>query len=51
MSFNGGAHVNTGYVTLREPFELPKGKYTAKVLLRITGTRSLGFARRDFTVD
>ncbi|MGH9420152.1 MAG: hypothetical protein ACRD3J_09270, partial [Thermoanaerobaculia bacterium] len=51
MSFNGGARVSSGYVTLREPFELPKGKYTAKVLLRITGTRSLGFVRRDFTVE
>jgi hypothetical protein len=51
ISFSGAARVNTGYVTLREPFELPKGKYAAKALLRITGTRSLGFVRRDFTVE
>lgn len=51
ISLTGAAHVTTGYLTLREPFELPKGKYTAKVLLRISGTRSLGFVRRDFTVE
>jgi hypothetical protein len=50
MSFSDAARVNAGYVTLREPFDLPKGKYTAKVLLRIAGTHSLGFVRRDFTV-
>ena len=50
ISFAGAARVTTGYVTLREPFELPKGKYTAKVLLRIAGTHSLGFVRRDFAV-
>jgi hypothetical protein len=38
-------------VTLREPFELAPGKYTAKVLLRIAGTKSMGFAKRDFAVE
>ena len=38
LSFTGAARVTTGFVTLREPFELPKGKYTAKILLRIAGT-------------
>lgn len=51
ISLTGPARVNTGYLTLREPFELPAGKYIAKVLLRITGTRSMGFARREFTVE
>ncbi|HSY50816.1 MAG TPA: VWA domain-containing protein [Thermoanaerobaculia bacterium] len=51
INFSGAGRVNTGYLTLREPFELPAGKYAAKVLLRITGTRSLGFVRRDFAVE
>jgi len=50
IGFDAAARVPSGYVTLREPFELPKGKYTAKVLLRISGTNSLGFIRRDFEV-
>jgi VWFA-related protein len=51
ISLSGKARVPTGYLTLNEPFQLPKGIYTAKVLLRISGTRSMGFVRRDFTVD
>ncbi len=51
INFSGKARVNTGYLTLNEPFALPKGKYASKVLLRISGTRSMGFVRRDFTVD
>jgi len=51
VSLTGPARVPTGYLTLREPFELPKGNYTAKVLLRITGTRALGYVRRDFVVE
>jgi VWFA-related protein len=51
LNFSGAGRVNTGYLTLREPFELPAGKYTAKVLLKISGTRSLGFVRRDFTIE
>jgi VWFA-related protein len=51
INFSGAGRVNTGYLTLNEPFELPPGKYAAKVLLRISGTRSLGFVRRDFTVE
>jgi VWFA-related protein len=51
INFNDAARVTTGYLTLREPFELPAGRYTAKVLLQITGTRSMGFVRREFTVD
>jgi len=51
INLTGPARVTTGYLTLNEPFELPKGKYSAKVLLRIAGTRSLGFVRRDFTID
>ncbi|MEK6374047.1 MAG: VWA domain-containing protein [Acidobacteriota bacterium] len=50
IGFDSAARIPSGYVTLREPFELPKGKYTAKVLLRISGTNSLGFIRRDFEV-
>jgi len=51
INLTGPARVTTGYLTLNEPFELPKGKYAAKVLLRISGTKSLGFVRRDFTID
>ena len=51
ISLTGAARVNTGYLTLREPFELPAGKYAAKVLLRITGTKSMGFVRREFAVE
>jgi hypothetical protein len=51
IALTGAARVNSGYVTLREPFELPPGKYTAKVLLRITGTKSMGLLRRDFVVE
>jgi VWFA-related protein len=51
IGFSGAARVNSGYVTLREPFELPPGKYTAKVLLRIAGTKSMGFIKRDFAVE
>jgi VWFA-related protein len=51
ISFTGPGRVNTGYVTLRESFALPPGKYAAKVLLRISGTKSLGFVKRDFTME
>jgi VWFA-related protein len=51
IAFNGAARVNSGYVTLREPFELPPGKYTAKVLLKIAGTKSMGFVKREFVVE
>jgi VWFA-related protein len=51
LSLTGPARVTTGYVTVREPFELPKGKYTAKILMRIAGTHSLGFVRKDFVVE
>jgi len=51
ISFTGPGRVSTGYVTLREAFPLPPGKYAAKVMLRITGTKSLGFVRRDFTME
>jgi VWFA-related protein len=36
---------------VRETFDLPPGKYAAKVLVRIDGDGSLGFARTDFTVE
>ena len=51
IAFDAAARINSGSITLREPFELPKGRYSAKVLLRISGTSSLGFARRDFEVE
>jgi hypothetical protein len=51
IALTGAARVNTGYVTLRESFVLPPGKYTAKVLLRIAGTKSMGFVKRDFVVE
>jgi VWFA-related protein len=39
-----------GAITLRVPASLAPGKYTAKALLQIGGTQSLGFARVDFEV-
>ncbi len=36
---------------VRETFDLPPGKYAAKVLVRIDGSGALGFARTDFTVE
>jgi VWFA-related protein len=36
---------------VRETFDLPPGKYVAKVLVRIDGSGALGFARTDFTVE
>jgi hypothetical protein len=44
INFNDAARVTTGYLTLREPFALPAGRYTAKVLLQIIGTRSMGLS-------
>lgn len=38
-------------VRVRETFDLPPGKYAAKVLVRIDGSGALGFARADFTVE
>ena len=38
-------------VRVREKFDLPPGKYAAKVLVRIDGSGALGFARADFTVE
>ena len=51
VTFDAASRVPSGYVTIREPFALPKGKYVAKVLLRVAGTNSLGFARREFTIE
>jgi len=36
---------------VRETFNLPPGKYAAKVLVRIDGSGALGFARKDFVVE
>jgi len=38
-------------VRVRETFDLPPGKYAAKVLVRIDGSGELGFARTEFTVE
>lgn len=51
IGFDAAARIASGYVTLREPFDLPKGTYSVKALLRISGTNSLGFVRRDFTLE
>ena len=37
-------------VRLRDTFELPPGKYAAKVVVRMDATGALGFARADVTV-
>jgi hypothetical protein len=50
IDFIGADRVTTGRVALHGSFDLPPGHYTAKFLLQITGTRLMGFARRDFTV-
>jgi hypothetical protein len=36
---------------LRESLKAKPGKYVAKAVVRIAGTQSLGFARREFTVE
>jgi VWFA-related protein len=51
VTFDEAARVAAGYLTIRETFPLPPGKYAAKVLLHIVGTTSLGFARKDFAVE
>jgi len=51
ITFDAAARVNSGYVTIREPFDLPPGRYAAKALLRVAGTSAVGFVRRDFTVE
>lgn len=51
IAFDAAARIPTGWVTLRERFDLPKGKYALKALLRVGGTNSLGFIRRDFMVE
>ncbi|MGH9419145.1 MAG: hypothetical protein ACRD3J_04165, partial [Thermoanaerobaculia bacterium] len=50
IDFIGADRVTDGGVALHASFDLPPGHYAAKFLLQITGTRSMGFARRDFTV-
>jgi len=41
----------SGSLTLQIPAELRAGTYTAKALLQIGGTQSLGFARAEFQVN
>ena len=51
VQFDGTSRVPSGYVTIRESFPLPPGKYVAKALLRVAGTSSLGFTRKEFTIE
>jgi VWFA-related protein len=44
------AGLNESPLRLRETFDLPPGKYAAKVLVRIDGSGVLGFARTDFAI-
>jgi hypothetical protein len=46
QGLSGGAPLR-----VRETFDLPPGKYAAKVLVRIDGSGALGFARKDFVVE
>ena len=39
-----------GVIRFKQPFKLPPGDYTAKVIVRLEGTPILGFTRADFTV-
>ena len=39
-----------GVIRFTQPFKLPPGDYTAKVIVRLEGTPVLGFTRADFTV-
>lgn len=45
------AVLNESPLRVRETFDLPPGKYVAKVLVRIDGSGALGFARRDFAIE
>lgn len=45
-----GAALQETPLRVRETFDLPPGKYAAKVLVRIDGSGALGFARSDFTI-
>jgi len=38
-------------VAITQPFDLPPGKYTVKVLVRVEGHEALAFARQDFTIE
>ncbi len=51
LQFDAASRVPSGYITIREPFSLPPGKYIAKFLLRVAGTNSLGFTRKEFTIE
>jgi hypothetical protein len=39
-----------GVIRFKQPFKLPPGDYTAKVIVRLDGTPVLGFTRVNFTV-
>jgi VWFA-related protein len=45
-----GAALDSAPIRVRETFDLPPGKYAAKVLVRLDNTGSLGFARTDFSI-
>jgi VWFA-related protein len=45
-----GAALESAPIRVRETFDLPPGKYAAKVLVRLDTTGSLGFARTDFSI-
>lgn len=44
------AALETSPIRVRESFDLPPGKYAAKILVRVDNTGALGFARRDFVI-
>lgn len=50
LAFDESSRVPTGWVTLKETFQLPPGTYAAKALVRVAGTSVLGFSRNDFTI-
>jgi VWFA-related protein len=51
IAFEPGARENQGSVAFEQPFQLPPGKYVAKVLLHVAATNAMAYARREFTVE
>jgi VWFA-related protein len=44
----GREHLGTHPYTIRHDFRLPPGRYAAKAIVRVAGSGSTGFSRRDF---
>jgi VWFA-related protein len=51
VTFDDKLRASDAPVILRENLKAKPGKYVAKAVVRIAGTESLGFARRELTVE